>query len=101
MTQQDSADRMNDVMDLLKHFGDFAFAQGFDILLSLNDRKEWIVKYMRNNQQLQFQDKLLEARGKTAQKAVEELAKQFLSVISEENKVKMELVDHGKTLSLL
>jgi hypothetical protein len=94
---------MPQVMELLKHFGEFAFQKGFNLQFSLNERNDWILQFVNttDGKTLNFDNKIMEFRAKTSDEAATGLAKQFLSIINQENEAKQELLSKGKNLNLV
>lgn len=93
---------MAQVMELLKHFGEFAFQKNFNLQFSLNDRSDWILQFVNaDGKTLNFDNKIMEFRAKTADEAAAGLAKQFLSIINQEDLARQELLIKGKTLNLV
>jgi len=94
---------MSDVMDLLKNFGQFAFQKEFNLQFSLNERNDWILQYIntKDGKALNFDNKIMEFRAKTADEAASGLAKQFLAILNQENEEKTELLSKGKNLNLV
>jgi hypothetical protein len=90
------------VMELLKHFGEFAFQNNFHILFSLNERNDWVAKFVNaEGKSLSFENKIMEFRDKAADVAVAGLAKQALAIINVENLAKQEILNKGKSLNLV
>ena len=94
---------MSDVMELLKYFGEFAFQKGFNLQFSFNERNDWVLQLVSpsDGKTLNFDNKIMEFRAKTSDEAAAGLAKQFLSIINQENSAKQELLSRGKNLNLV